>query len=74
MEWQRFWEKIRDKGLCLMAALGGGIAREKCISCGKCKRVCPMNVDVTDNSRKRENGKECILCMECVKRCPKGAL
>ena len=47
---------------------------EKCISCGKCKRVCPMNVDVTDNSRKRENGTECILCMECVKNCPKGAL
>ncbi|MDE6729369.1 MAG: 4Fe-4S binding protein, partial [Oscillospiraceae bacterium] len=34
----------------------------KCISCGKCKKVCPMNVDVTDNSRKRENGTECILC------------
>jgi len=48
--------------------------KEKCISCGKCKRVCPMNVDVTDNSRKRENGTECILCMECVKNCPKGAL
>ena len=48
--------------------------REKCISCGKCKRVCPMNVDVTDNSRKRENGTECILCMECVRNCPKGAL
>lgn len=30
--------------------------KEKCISCGKCKRVCPMNVDVTDNSRKRKNG------------------
>ena len=44
------------------------------VSCGKCKRVCPMNVDVTDNSRKRENGTECILCMECVKICPKGAL
>ncbi len=48
--------------------------REKCISCGKCRRVCPMNVDVTDNSRKRKNGTECILCMECVKNCPKGAL
>ena len=47
---------------------------EKCISCGKCKRVCPMNVDVTDNSRKRENGTECILCMECVRECPKDAL
>ena len=46
----------------------------KCISCGKCKRVCPMDVDVTDNSRKRENGTECILCMECVKSCPKNAL
>ena len=48
--------------------------REKCVSCGKCRRVCPMNVDVTDNSRKRKNGTECILCMECVKNCPKGAL
>ena len=48
--------------------------KEKCISCGKCRRVCPMGVDVTDNSRKRENGTECILCMECVKNCPKGAL
>lgn len=48
--------------------------KEKCVSCGKCKRVCPMDVDVTDNSRKRENGTECILCMECVKACPKKAL
>ena len=47
---------------------------EKCVSCGKCRRVCPMDVDVTDNSRKRENGTECILCMECVRNCPKGAL
>ena len=46
----------------------------KCISCGKCKRVCPMDVDVTDNSRKRANGTECILCMECVRNCPKNAL
>ena len=48
--------------------------KSKCVSCGKCKRVCPMNVDMTDNSRNRINGTECILCMECVKNCPKGAL
>lgn len=47
---------------------------EKCVSCGKCKRVCPMEVDVTDNSRARKNGTECILCFECVKSCPKNAL
>ena len=48
--------------------------KEKCISCGKCKKVCLMNVDMIDNSRKRKNGTECILCMECVKACPRKAL
>jgi len=33
-----------------------------------------MNVDMLNNSRKRENGTECILCNECVKNCPTGAL
>lgn len=48
--------------------------KSKCVSCGKCKKVCPMNVDVTDNSRKRKNGTECILCFECEKVCPKNVL
>lgn len=48
--------------------------KDKCVSCGKCKQICPMNVDVTDNSRKRENGTECILCFECRNSCPKKAL
>ena len=48
--------------------------QSKCISCGKCKKVCPMEVDVTDNSRKRKNGTECILCFECAKNCPNDAL
>lgn len=48
--------------------------KEKCVSCGKCRQVCPMDVDVTDNTYRRKNGTECILCMECVKVCPKKAL
>lgn len=48
--------------------------KDKCISCGKCKRICPMDVDMTYNSWKRKNGTECILCMECVKNCPKKEL
>lgn len=47
---------------------------DKCVSCGKCEDICPMNVQVTENSRKRVNGTECILCFECVQQCPKGAL
>jgi polyferredoxin len=48
--------------------------KEKCIACGKCKKVCPMDVDMTNNSRKRVNGTECILCLQCVDSCPKKAL
>ena len=47
---------------------------DKCVSCGKCKKVCPMNVDMTDNARSRKNGTECILCMTCVDVCPKQCL
>lgn len=50
------------------------VDEEKCISCGKCERVCPMNVEVPSNSRKKKNATECILCMECVEACPRHAL
>lgn len=50
------------------------VDQEKCVSCGKCQRICPMNVEVPSNSRKRKNGTECILCMKCVEGCPKKAL
>lgn len=48
--------------------------KDKCISCGKCKKVCPMNVDMTDNARNRMNGTECILCFKCIEECPKKSL
>jgi polyferredoxin len=46
----------------------------KCVGCGKCLAVCPMDVDMLDNSRARKNGTECILCGECWKVCPHDAL
>lgn len=45
-----------------------------CTSCGTCKRVCPMDVDVPDNSRKRRHGTDCILCLRCIEACPKKSL
>ncbi len=47
---------------------------DACISCGKCKKACPMDVDILDNKRSRKNGTECILCYECKKACPKKAI
>jgi len=44
----------------------------KCIKCGKCNEVCPMDVDVR---KYIENGKkvlstECIACRNCANICP----
>lgn len=50
------------------------VNEEKCVSCNKCRAVCPMSVDMLNNKRNRKNGTECILCMECVKQCPTKAL
>lgn len=47
---------------------------DKCIGCGKCNKVCPMEVDMKDNSRRRLNGTECILCLRCVEACPAKSL
>jgi len=50
------------------------VKQEKCISCNKCKKICPMGVDMLDNKFSRKNGTECIQCMKCVIECPKQAL
>ncbi len=50
------------------------VDENKCIGCKKCTKACPMNVDVTSNSRKRLNATECILCAKCIDECPTGAL
>lgn len=43
---------------------------EKCVSCGKCEKTCPMDVAVTRDP----NSAECIRCGACVRACPAGAL
>ncbi len=46
------------------------VDEEKCIHCGKCAKVCPMQVDPV----KSPNALECIRCGECKKACPTGAI
>ncbi len=47
---------------------------DKCIHCGKCRVVCPMDVEVNNDSRNRKNATECILCHNCTRACPVKAL
>jgi ferredoxin-type protein NapH len=43
---------------------------DKCIRCGKCSRVCQMDVDIT-----RDSGHpECIRCGDCKRACPTQAI
>lgn len=44
--------------------------KEACISCGKCSRSCPMDV----NPMMNPNSAECIRCGKCVSSCPTEAL
>ena len=46
----------------------------KCVSCNKCRKACPMEVDMLDNTYSRKNGTECIVCLNCVQECPQKAL
>lgn len=44
--------------------------QDKCIHCGKCKKVCGMNIDPVENC----NHLECIRCGRCKTACPVGAI
>ena len=46
------------------------VDQSKCVSCGKCAKVCKMDVDVT----KSPNHTECIRCGMCIRACPTNAV
>lgn len=72
------YERAFCKYLCPLGALNAILSRvplfrikrsaSTCISCSKCDRVCPMNIDVSHPEG--VNSPECIACMECVTACP----
>jgi polyferredoxin len=42
----------------------------RCISCGNCQIVCPVDIHVTHSL----NDPECIRCLKCINECPADAL
>lgn len=48
-------------------------AGDKCVSCGKCAEICPMNNITLENGRPKWNGK-CTHCMACISKCPAEAI
>ena len=53
-----------------VSLFGMKVDKHKCVSCGKCAKVCKMDVDVT----KTPNSTECIRCGKCISACPTDAV
>ena len=46
------------------------VDKHKCVGCGKCKKICKMDVDPVE----KPDSAECIRCGACVHECPKDAI
>ena len=47
---------------------------EKCISCGKCEKVCPLKAISIEDGKPVWNGTNCAHCMSCIQNCPVEAI
>lgn len=68
------------KAICPLGAIYGLLNKvsfyrlkvdaEKCVHCGRCSRICRMDVDPT----RAPDSAECIRCGACAAACPTGAI
>ncbi len=61
------WVRVRQ-------GVGDFHATEKCVGCGKCARLCPLNVIEVVNGKPIWHGKNCAHCMSCIQNCPVEAI
>lgn len=61
------WSRLRQP-------VSGFQVSDKCISCGKCERGCPLNVIALRGGKPVWNGKSCAHCMACIQNCPTQAI
>lgn len=49
------------------------IDNKKCIGCGKCIKLCPMN-NIHLDKQKAVSGNMCTMCYRCISKCPTQAI
>lgn len=49
------------------------IDTRKCVGCGKCIKLCPMN-NIAKVDGRIASGNQCTMCYRCVNSCPKQAI
>ena len=61
-----------------IAATAVRVDGETCVTCGVCRKVCPMGLEPTKLPGGEDSDfttrSECINCIECVGKCPKDSL
>ena len=46
------------------------VDEEKCVGCGECAEVCPVDVYEIQNEKSVVvNGEECLRCQDCIEVC-----
>lgn len=75
-----FFKRPFCRWLCPLGAFYGpfnkisikqiSLDKNTCVNCGKCSKVCPMSLKVTEEI----NSCDCIRCFDCKKACPVKAI
>jgi polyferredoxin len=78
--WFVFSKRPFCRAVCPLGAMFGicnrfslycmAIDDSRCNSCGACREVCPVDIDIRDDP----NAAECIRCLQCKKACTRGAI
>ena len=50
------------------------VDEKKCISCGACTAICPVNAIKIQNGKAKIDPKKCIKCGSCAQFCPVNAI
>jgi len=78
--WMMISKRPFCRAVCPLGAMWGLMNRvslyrmavddEKCTGCGKCREVCPVDIDISEDP----NSPDCIRCLACRPACQYGAI